>query len=44
MMEYLSFWFAKFLIDVFITFGFIAAFIVFYLLIEWKHGYKKNNK
>jgi len=44
MMEYLSFWFAKFLMDVFITFGFIFAFFVFYLLMMWKNGYKKNNK
>ena len=44
MMDYLSFWFAKFLMDVFITFGFVAVFILFFLFMTWKNGYKKNNK
>ena len=44
MIEYLSFLFAKFLMDLFITFGFIFAFFVVYLLMMWKNGYKKNNK
>ena len=44
MMEYLSFWFAKFLIDVFITFGVIAIFVMFLLWIEWKNGNKKSNQ
>lgn len=37
MTEFLSFWFAKFLVDLLITFGFIAAFIVFYMFMFWKN-------
>lgn len=43
MSEYLSFWFAKFLIDVFITVGVVVGFILLLFIIEWKNGYKKNN-
>ena len=44
MFDYLSFWFAKFVVDLLITIGFIAAFMLFYLFIYLKHGYKKKHK
>ena len=44
MSEYLSFWFAKFLMDVLITVGFMSVGVLFMLFIDWKYGNKKNNK
>ena len=45
MTDYLSFWFAKFLMDLFITVGFIFAVILIYgLHFWWVYGRKKNNK
>lgn len=37
MIDYLSFWFSKFLMDLLITLGFIAAFMLYYLFILWKN-------
>ena len=43
MSEYLSFWFAKFLMDLLITIGVIFVGILFILFNVWKYGNKKNN-
>lgn len=44
MLDYLSFWFAKFLMDVAITFGFIVCIALFFIFQTWKYGNKKNTK